>query len=370
MKRILVLTAGYGEGHNSAARYLVAGLEHRGGEEVTVKYLDCFKDALGPAHEFARWLYLTAINDVPYIWNIIYDFLDHSRILEKNIWSFRRLNKHLKKLIEEEKPDAICITYPVYIFLFHYLYPNGLPFKLITVVTDSISINSLWYRNPSDAWIVPNEVTRQVLLDKGTPEDKVHALGFPTPLPFELETDKYTLTDPVAEGEPFKVLFLINSGVHVAPDVVRELLKIPNLQLTVAVGLNQDLHHKISAIIKPHGDRVTLLGWIKNMPELMMTHHLLISKAGGATVQETIAAKLPMVVSKIVPGQEEGNWELLKAADCGAHADEPCEVGRLVRETMEDNAKQWREWKKNIIEISQPDSALKGADFVFDLIDS
>jgi UDP-N-acetylglucosamine:LPS N-acetylglucosamine transferase len=35
----------------------------------------------------------------------------------------------------------------------------------------------------------------------------------------------------------------------------------------------------------------------------MLESHLLISKAGGATVQETIAAKCPMIISQVVPGR-------------------------------------------------------------------
>ena len=52
----------------------------------------------------------------------------------------------------------------------------------------------------------------------------------------------------------------------------------------------------------------------------MLESHLLISKAGGATVQETIAAKCPMIISQIVPGQEEGNARLIEETRSGAVA--------------------------------------------------
>ena len=35
------------------------------------------------------------------------------------------------------------------------------------------------------------------------------------------------------------------------------------------------------------------------------------SKAGGATTQEAIAAKCPMIINQVVPGQEEGNARLI-----------------------------------------------------------
>jgi processive 1,2-diacylglycerol beta-glucosyltransferase len=54
-----------------------------------------------------------------------------------------------------------------------------------------------------------------------------------------------------------------------------------------------------------------------------MSHHVVISKAGGATTREAIAARCPMLVSQIVPGQEEGNYELLRRHGVGALAETP-----------------------------------------------
>ncbi|PYI82923.1 MAG: hypothetical protein DME26_16115, partial [Verrucomicrobia bacterium] len=42
---------------------------------------------------------------------------------------------------------------------------------------------------------------------------------------------------------------------------------------------------------------VLVLGWTNPMPQLMLSNHLVIGKAGGATVQEAIAARCPMIVN-------------------------------------------------------------------------
>ena len=47
---------------------------------------------------------------------------------------------------------------------------------------------------------------------------------------------------------------------------------------------------------------------------------LLISKAGGATVQEAIPAGCPMIVNHIIPGQEEGNARYLVETNSGTVA--------------------------------------------------
>jgi len=63
------------------------------------------------------------------------------------------------------------------------------------------------------------------------------------------------------------------------------------VHLTVTVGRDPDLRTKLIERTRKHADRVRVLGWTNQMPELLMSHHLVIGKAGGATVQEAIAAR-------------------------------------------------------------------------------
>ena len=72
--------------------------------------------------------------------------------------------------------------------------------------------------------------------------------------------------------------------------------------------------------------------------ELMLSHHLVIGKAGGATVQEAIAARCPMIVNQVIPGQEEGNAELISRGGLGAVAERNREVAELVENAFADKA--------------------------------
>jgi len=53
-----------------------------------------------------------------------------------------------------------------------------------------------------------------------------------------------------------------------------------------------------------------ILGWTDQIPHLLMTHHVVISEAGGATTQEAIAARCPMIVNQIVPDKKRATTEL------------------------------------------------------------
>ena len=85
----------------------------------------------------------------------------------------------------------------------------------------------------------------------------------------------------------------------------------------------------------------------------------MISKAGGATPQESINALCPLLVSQIVPGQEEGNYELIRRNEAGALAETPAEIVTMLQRASANNAALWRHWRANLVRIAQPLAARK-----------
>ncbi|HEY8965393.1 MAG TPA: UDP-N-acetylglucosamine--LPS N-acetylglucosamine transferase, partial [Candidatus Methylacidiphilales bacterium] len=310
MKRILIFTAGFGEGHNTAARCVQEGIEHLAGDEAHVEIVDLFESCYGRVNEIVRKGYLTAINKTPLLWQGIYTLLDKTPLVQANLATMARMRKAMEALFDEVQPDAVVSTYPVYNFIIDEIFRSreGRPrnFAQITVVTDSISVNSLWYRCPSDAFIVPNEETAQVMREAGVPADRLHVLGFPVRLAFTEEqraADGVPQLPDLAAGAAPRILYIINSGKKKAGKIIARLLERPTWRVTVTVGRDPKLHREIAAQVEAAGaqDRVEILGWTNKMAELMLTHHVLVSKAGGATVQEAVAARIPMLVNQVVP---------------------------------------------------------------------
>ena len=99
----------------------------------------------------------------------------------------------------------------------------------------------------------------------------------------------------------------------------------------------------------------------------MLESHLLISKAGGATVQETIAAKCPMIINQVVPGQEEGNARLIVETRSGMVATTPEAIVVAVEQASADDARLWREWSANISRLSRPRASLEIAELLLAL---
>ena len=159
---------------------------------------------------------------------------------------------------------------------------------------------------------------------------------------------------------------MINAGKGQAPALVERLLRVPGLHLTVTVGRDEKLRARIEAVAETLHQSVEIHGWTNQMPELLMTHHILIGKAGGAAVQETIAACTPMLMTSVVPGQEEGNAQLLFQNQCGALCPTPDALATRIEQLFAADAAEWRLWESNIARLSRPDAALQIARFVLE----
>jgi processive 1,2-diacylglycerol beta-glucosyltransferase len=231
----------------------------------------------------------------------------------------------------------------------------------VVVVTDSITINACWYRSPADYFIVANEQSADVLRISGVQPHKIKVFGFPVNPKFA----------DFAEDRPMpstnssrRVLYMIHAAKRGAAELVHLLAKL-GVDLTVTIGRADELRSEIEAAANSHPMKI--LGWTNELPRMMHENHLLIGKAGGATVQETIAAKCPMIINHVVAGQEEGNAQLIVETNSGVVAQSPREVVAQVQRAFDDGAKQWREWAGNISKLSRPRAALDIAEFLMSL---
>jgi processive 1,2-diacylglycerol beta-glucosyltransferase len=361
VKKVLILTAGFGDGHNTAARNVADALELIS-DEVKVEVLDVFQSSLGLLNDVLRKAYLGLTRFAPSVWNGIYSMMDNAKGLESNLLAFGNLKSALEQILAQSQPDCVLSTYPTYAHVIREIYRDHSerPFRFITVVTDSVSVNSSWFRAPCDLYCVANEATAEVLRKNGVPAEKIKAFGFPVH-PVFAEKEQEAIQAPEADG-PIKVLYIINTGKKKSGKAVDRLLEVPRVQLTITAGRDAELKEKLVRRTERFGARVRVLGWTNQMPRLMMTHHLVVTKAGGATVQEAIAARCPMILNQVIPGQEDGNAQLVKELDAGVVAEKNREVAEWIAEALANDARLWKKWRANLTKVARPDASLRIAE--------
>jgi processive 1,2-diacylglycerol beta-glucosyltransferase len=342
--RILILTAAFGEGHNSAARNLSLAFARLG---VESRVMDPCREAAPRRTTFLCKLYRWVTTHAPRLWYRIYlstDTMDFSR---QRFGFMRKPEKLLADTIAEFQPTAIVCTYPLYpYFLDRIFAPLADKPPVFTVITDSIEINASWKKAPTTAWLVTDAHTRESMIRSGMPPEKIIETGFPVHPAFA----EMTGVDRHGSVRPFRVLYFPTSKKPHIRRTSRALLQAsPDVHLTIILGKNiRLLHRRAKQLQREFPGRVKLLGWTRRVPQWLNSHHLVVGKAGGATVHEAIAAQCPMLVHHLVPGQEEGNLRLLEKIGAGALAETPEQIRAITTDLLADNATQWRAMKQKL----------------------
>lgn len=362
--RLLVLTAGFGEGHNAAARALAAEWGRQHGTE-NVRVADVFALASPRINGMLMDGYLRLINAAPRLWGTIYAWTDRSQMVRTMIGRLHRELATLISVIDEFQPMAICTTYPVYPMLLRRAHARYRNIPLFTIVTDSISINSLWWQAPCRAWFVPNEDSAEILRAHGLHASRVVNTGFPVSPYFSTHGALFA-PPALNSGARPRVLFLVNSGNRSAVATARRLFA-EDWDVTCAVGRDEGLRLAIANAARDRKLPTTVLGWTDQIPQLLLTHHVVVSKAGGATTQEAIAARCPMIVNQVIPGQEMGNAELLQRHGIGSRAEAPETVVAELKRAFADRGLVWYSWRDAVGALSIPDAAERAVDAIMQL---
>ena len=351
-----------GEGHNTAARNIRNAIlaEAPGAAEVLVA--DPYTRTNPVINRLMQSGYTMAINRYPRAWKVIFELLSRRGVVEGMGPMLAELTAAVRGLIRKFQPDIIASTYPVFSFLIAKIRKSDplMTIPFYTVITDSTQINSAWYRCHCHGSLVADESTADVLLHDGVPRKLIHVLGFPVGLEFE--------SLPPAQAPHngiWRILFFPGGTSARAVQTLQHLAKLENITVDAITGHRKATQETLAAAGLPKTG--TLTGWTDKMAELMATHHVFVGKAGGATVQEAIAAQIPFIVSHVVPGQEEGNIALIEQTGIGALADgAPDHVANILKGVLANQGELWHAWKKNLAALKKPSASRVIARFLLD----
>ncbi len=327
-RTVLICTAGFGEGHNSAARSLAGALRAVG---VAVAVVDLFEDAAPVTGAFYKWFYRQLINYQPGLWRWFYE---RARTADfRALWwdRFVGVGGALARRLEMHRPRAVVFTYPIYPYFMEQLGGDvPRPEAVWMAVTDSITIHPVWLQGKVDRLYVTDEYSRAVALAGLAERVPVEVSGFPVAAAF---AGFGARADEADLGELKVLYFATTASGHVGRTLRGLLEHLPvGARLTVVLGRHGGRLGPVVAEWREAFPRVQVevIGWTDEVPRLLMEHDVVISKAGGATVHECFAAGVPVVVNYIIPGQEEGNVELLEKLGCGLRSLAAEETGPLL----------------------------------------
>ena len=224
----------------------------------------------------------------------------------------------LERRVRELAPRVVVATHHLPLVVLGRARRRGrLLAPLVGVITDYTS-HACWAEAGVDAFCVPCPSARHELAAHGVARSRVELTGIPV-------RSAFFALPPVTgprPGEPLRVL-VTSGGFGVGPvrAVVRSFAGIPDVELTVVCGAARAVEARASREAARAGVRANVLGFERDMPGRMAAAHVIVGKAGGLTVSETLAAGRPMITVGTVPGNELANERLVVEGGAGYAAD-------------------------------------------------
>lgn len=326
-RRLLVLSASFGDGHNSAARGLATALREQAGPDSRVEVRDFVRESQPVISRMLEKAYATTITHAPWAWRRFYRRAGRLELSRDPVRGLDPVRSVMARDLRDDPPAAVVCTFPLYPPLLTRLLGRG-NVPVHSVVTDSISIHPIWRCEGVRTYFAADESSAEILRAWITPGVHVVDSGFPVSpafarLPTQPPNDRLrsALYFPAGDRRSF-ARALRSLRLH-GP---------PGMSLTIVLGRHAARLGPVAREIlaETSGAPVTLLGWTSDVPNLMSTHDLVIAKAGGATTHETAAAGRPSLIFKVVPGQEEGNVELVQRRGSGLLEEDPDALGPLL----------------------------------------
>jgi processive 1,2-diacylglycerol beta-glucosyltransferase len=322
---LVVIHSPVGGGHKSAALATADAATRRG---LHVEVLDTFEHAAKIVGDTYLRAHLTGQGTFPDQYGSAYFAANHRggafEPMRRGVDAalFSNLVHHVCDLA----PRAVIATHHLPLVVLGRARRHGwLRAPLFGVVTD-YTAHACWAERGVDGFFAPCARARHELVLHSVDPTKIMLTGIPIRSEFHAIAD---LRAP-KENETLRVL-VTSGGFGVGPlaQIVRSFRGVKNVALTIVCGNAKDAVREVKREAMKYGVSAHVLGFEKEMFKRVAEAHLVVGKAGGLTVTETMAAGRPMLIVGAVPGNEKLNEQFVVRAGAGL-APEASRVGAHV----------------------------------------
>ena len=330
-RKILIMAAPLGTGHKMAAATLVREAARQGFAVVTADVFSFLPGWLGR-------LVLAGYSLLLAWWPAGYALMYGWGNRQAGSLRLRtRLNQFLasraRAFLTREQPELVLVTHATAAgILTAYKARYAPDLYLAGVVTDFV-VHRWWLYKGIDTYFTATETAaaqlRQLAAQTLPALPEVLVTGIPIRRHFSRMT--YLYAREQFHWEPGTlVCLLLGGGAGLLPMeaiVAKIRAAYPkHLQLVAVTGTNTDLAASLS---KYPG--ITVYGYTDQLPDLLIGADVVVTKAGGLTLAEAVAAGPEIIIYKPLPGQEQGNTAYFTGQGLASLARTPEEVLRYLQ---------------------------------------
>jgi UDP-N-acetylglucosamine:LPS N-acetylglucosamine transferase len=367
-KNILILTADAGFGHRSTANALAKAFALRYGDAAKVVIVNPLDEPGAPPFlRGAESDYDKLATQWPSFYKLGYKMSDLALTTSATEMTYVLIMYDLiARLMKEHRPDAVVITFPTYQYpVAAYRRLSGHNVPLVTIVTDLMSLQKMWFSPSADLCLVPTRHAADLALERGLDAESVHVTGLPVNPALADSPGKAAAR--AALGWPagkFTVLAAGSKRVERLDEFAHVLNHAGfDLHLAAVAGGNDELYGKLRAA--DWHIPVSLYNFVDNMPAMLHAADCVVSKAGGLIVTESLACGLPLLLVQVIPGQETGNAELVTREGAGEFTPEPLAFLEAMGDWLADGGRLYRERAANAHRLGRPEAAFDAVELIW-----
>lgn len=370
---VLIFSASYGAGHYQVSNALATAIKQQR-PDWNVEICD-FLNYINP---FFKQTLLFGYHQVIKHFSTGYKwFYEATRHLPPDSRWQRMLNwmggQKLLRAIYDRSPSVIVCTFPYPSGVFSYLKSRGyINTPLVTVITD-VAFHSQWIHPYVDAYILAANVVAKYLKRKGIPSSRLYVTGLPLRQEFMAPCCDPSIWERYDLKRDVFTLLMMGGGCGLLSDteyICESLSKLDlPMQAVVITGTNYALARRLKDISQRSKIPLRVLGYVDNIAELMEISDLLLTKAGGVTVFEALAKRLPMLIYKPLPGHERSNARFLLRYKVAIQADDAEEVIKTIIDCVNDPS-VLKNMAQAMEPISKPFAAREAANIIVQLAES
>lgn len=338
--RILIAHVTAGAGHQRAAEAIAKAFQNLY-PTANVKLVDTLDYINSVYKKVYSTSYLALVKHSPRLWGYIYDRYDKDEKIDDK---FRQSMENLqasdfRDLLDDFSPDAVICTHFLPMELIsRWKKKRKSSLPLYTVVTD-FALHAFWIVEEVNAYFVASQEVARELETRGAGVKSIYQTGIPVDPIFSTLPLQSEMRDKLGISRELPTVLLMGGGYGVGDltSLVRSFRSVSlDMQLLVVAGRNEQLQEELSQIATSLQITCRVYGFVNNVHELMRASDLVISKPGGLSTSEALAAQCPMMIINPIPGQEQRNSDYLleNGAACILHniADGAYYVENLLRD--------------------------------------
>lgn len=338
--RVLILSCNTGQGHNSASAAVKEVFEQHG---VSCEITDALQFVSGGVSKFISWGHSFVYRRLPGLFRVGYSFFEtHSGAFQANSLLCKFLSgaaERLHRYCQEGQYDTV-ISAHVFASL------------ILTCARRQCHLNAKTYFVATDYtcspgavqsglghYFIPSAALAEEFVAAGAQKEALVPVGIPIRQKFFAAEDGERAKERfgIAPGHRHLLMMCGSMGCGPMGSLAKHLVEglSGDQELSIVCGTNKGLERKLSRRFRGKAN-VHVLGYVEEMPLLMDSADLYLTKPGGISVTEAAAKRLPMVLVDAVAGCEKHNMRYYIDREAAVTAKSPRKLARLCVEILGD----------------------------------